>query len=187
MTVEPGHLPQGEREDLIRTAWYSHDARWYNAVAAECGVQAANAANRRAIRQAGAVEARRLHARLGLPPVRSIPEFFAFTKAGRDLFVGPIVEMSLAQRDAARYEVEVTRCFAADQIGRAGLADQYECGIFDRIQGWHEGLGLPLAEDVPTTLCHLANGRRCTRTLRLASPLTAETASPRYTPSTKES
>lgn len=178
MALKTRDLPVDVREDLIRTAWYSHDARWYNAVAVECGIPAANRANRRAIRDAAAVEARRLHRAIGSPPIASIDDFLAFTDEGRDIFVGPIIELSTVPRGPDTYEAEVTRCFAADQITRAGLANSYECGIFDRIQGWHEGLNLPLAEDVPSTLCHLANGNRCTRILRLA-PRTAESPAPR--------
>ena len=169
----PPSLAPAEREDLIRSAWYSHDARWFSTVAADCGMEVANRANRQAIRQAGIVEARRLSKHLDLPPVRSLDAFFAFTDTGRDLFVGSIVDLAVRKTGELSYEVEVTKCFAAENIARAGLAESYECGIFDRIEGWHEGLGLPLAEPVPRTLCHLANGRRCTRRLDIVPTPTA--------------
>ncbi len=170
----PAELAAPEREDLIRASWLSHDARWFNAVAAEFGIAAANRANRRAIREAGVVEARRLQRRLALPEIRTAGEFVAFTDAGRDLFVGDVVEMRSDVVDSRTYDVEVTRCFAAENISRAGLAADYECGIFDRIEGWHEGLGLPLAESVPGTRCMLANGLPCRRTLRIAATPTAD-------------
>ena len=111
------------------------------------------------------------HSVCELPHAR---EFLEFAEAARSLVVGDMVDLKMRVRDGATYEVEVTRCFAADQISRAGLAAVYECGIFDRIQGWHEGLGVPLEEDVPTTTCLLANGQACKRTLRIAQTPTAD-------------
>ena len=168
------NLSVEEREEFLRTAWLAHDARWYAAAYAELGPAVANRLNRKAIRVAGAVEARRLHRALGLAPIATAAEFLEFAEAGRDLVVGDLVEMATAPLDGETYEVTVTRCFAADQISRAGLASSYECGIFDRIQGWHEGLGVPLTEDVPTTTCLLANGQACKRTLRIAHTPTAD-------------
>jgi len=169
-----GGLSAREREDFLRTAWLSHDARWYAAAAEEVGLAAANRLNRRAIRAAGAVEARRLQRALRFGPITSATEFLEFAEAGRDLVVGDMVAMETRALDDETYEVRVTRCFAADQVVRAGLAGGYECGIFDRIQGWHEGLGVPLTEDVPTTACLLANGQACKRTLRIAHTPTAD-------------
>lgn len=177
-------LSQETREDLLRMSWLSHDARWYNAVADECGIKVANRANREAMRQASVVEARRLHSRLGLPPVRTVDDFFAFTEAGREVFVGPVVEMKLEKVDEQSYAVEVLRCFAAENISRAGLSDVYECGIFERIAGWHEGLGIPLAGEMPPTKCMLANGQVCTRTLHL-QPAPAGSTAEQYTSTTK--
>jgi hypothetical protein len=156
-----------EREDLLRAGWLSHDARWYAAAVDDVGTAAANRLNRRAIRHAAMVEARRLHRVLGSPPVGTAREFLDFADQARELFVGDRVELCNEVIDTRTYRVEVKRCFAAEQVERAGLASSYECGIFDRIQGWHEALRVPLSEDVPTTTCLLANGERCERTIRM--------------------
>lgn len=166
--TETSALSTQEREDFLRTAWLSHDARWYAAAVDELGPAIANRLNRKAIRAAGVVEARRLHRRVDIGPIDSAASFLAFAEFARGLVVGDKVEMVTEALDGNSYRVTVNRCFAADQISRAGLAGAYECGIFDRIQGWHEGLGVPLASDVPTTLCLLANGQPCVRTLTIA-------------------
>jgi hypothetical protein len=36
---ETGELSEGTREDLLRGGWYSHDARWFAAVAQEFGIE----------------------------------------------------------------------------------------------------------------------------------------------------
>lgn len=179
-------LSQEEREGFLRTAWLSHDARWYAAALEEFGPGVANRLNRRAIRTAAAVEAKRLHRALGLSPVATAYEFLEFAEFGRELVVGDMVEMAMEVHSDSAYEVRVTRCFAADQISRAGLAGTYECGIFDRIEGWHEGLGVPLAESVPTTICLLANGQACSRVLTIAASNLQNTTSDGTLTSTKD-
>ena len=163
------------REDLISRAWYSHDARWFNAVAEEFGMEAANRLNRKAVRATGAVEAKRLQATLGLGQIGSVPAFLEFMDAGRDLYVAaPLIEMTIRPLDERSYTVEVGRCFVADNIARAGIAETYQCAVFDRIQGWHDGLGFPLIEDVPAAGCAIAAGKPCIRTFGTAAALTAE-------------
>lgn len=157
------------REDLIRKAWYSHDARWFNAVSEEFGMEAANRVNRKAVRAMAAVEAKRLHTALGLPPVRSVAEFLAFTEAGQDLYVAwPLIEMSVEQVDVETYDAVVSKCFVAENIARAGIADSYECAVFERVAGWHDGLGLPLEGQLPAQQCVMAAGRECRQRLRIA-------------------
>ena len=184
--TESTDLSPPEREEFLRTAWLSHDARWYAAAVEELGPAIANRLNRRAIRAAAAVEARRLHRAIGMAPIDSVSSFLKFAEFGRDLVVGDKVELATEELDEHTYRATVTRCFAADQITRAGLTGTYECGIFDRIQGWHEGLGVPLTGDVPTTLCLLANGEACTRTLTIAEPTLQNTSSDSTLSTTKD-
>jgi len=36
------------------------------------------------------------------------------------------------------YELRIERCFAHENVTRAGVADVYECGIMARVTGWLE-------------------------------------------------
>ncbi len=171
--TETTSLSNETREDLIRRAWYSHDARWYAAVAEEFGFDAANRLNRRIVRAVGQVEAGRLIRALGVGPAAGLPEFLPFMEAGRQLYVAPpLIEMEVRPLDDKSYEIAVTGCFVAQNIQRAGIAESYDCAVFDRVQGWHDALGLPLDGDFPPRPCALAEGRecRCTVTLREERP-----------------
>jgi len=163
---ETGELSEGTREDLLRRAWYSHDARWFAAVAQEFGMEAANRLNRRVVREVGQVEAGRLAKALGVQQASSVAEFLDFLEAGRQLYVAPpLIEMDVRQVDGERYEIAVTQCFVAQNIQRAGIAESYQCAVFDRVQGWHDALGLPLAASLPPARCAMAAGRECRRVL----------------------
>lgn len=162
-------LTQEQRETLLLGAWYSHDARWFNAVAEEFGIEAANRLNRRAVHALALVEAHRLAKTLGLGPAPDLPAFLAFVDHIRDTYVpSSLSEMEVTVVDDRTYEVEVTKCFVAGNIVRAGIAESYECAVFDRLHGWHEAAGLPLSEPFPAIRCPVAQGGRCRQLLRVA-------------------
>ena len=130
------------REALLVKSWMSHDARWFNAVAAEFGLQAANRLNQKAARDAGKVEALRALGELGLAPVTSAAD----CRRALDVLVHAFGGLQLLDYEAENDEnggvtVRVHRCFAHENVTRAGIAEQYDCGIFARVQGWLDGLG----------------------------------------------
>ncbi|MBI5948492.1 MAG: hypothetical protein HY875_10160 [Chloroflexi bacterium] len=173
-------LSPGEREDLLRKTWYSHDARWFAAVAGEFGMEAANRLNRRIVREIGQVETGRLARALGKDSVSGVGEFLDCLEAGRQLYVAPpLMEMATRAIDERSYEVTVSRCFVAENIQRAGIAGSYDCAVFDRVQGWHDALGLPLAEDtLPPAHCAMAEGRECRRVFVVRGGEMASNAEP---------
>ena len=53
-------LTDDAEKTLLRRCWYAHDARWFNSVAEEFGIEAANRLNRRTVRSLGRAEMLRL-------------------------------------------------------------------------------------------------------------------------------
>lgn len=132
-------------------------------------MEAANRLNRRAAHAIAGVEAHRLMKASGIQPARELDDVFAFIDHLCDIYgPSPLTEMEVTPIDGCTYEVEVTKCFVAANIARAGIADVYECAVFDRLHGWHEAAGLPLAQEFPAIRCPLASGGRCRQLLRLA-------------------
>lgn len=155
------------REDLIRKTWYSHDARWYAAVAMEFGIEAANRLNRAAVKPVGAIEAHRLATAIGGKRPENLAEFIDFLQAGRSVYVpDSLIDMKLRQIDEQSYEVSVGECYVEANITKAGMAGAYECAVLDRVEGWHEAMGRPIETPTPTT-CLKAKGLPCQRVVRL--------------------
>jgi hypothetical protein len=155
-----------EREALLRRAWYSHDGRWFAAIAAEFGIEAANRANRRALRAATAGEMRAVARANGVDKARDLGEFLTLFGAAASVFVPrSMMEYEVKRIDDRSYEVSFQRCFVHENIVKAGIAEHYVCAVFDRVAGWHDALGLPLSEDPPALLCAMAQGKECRRTM----------------------
>ena len=161
------------REELLVKSWMSHDARWFNAVASEFGIEAANRLNQTAARDAGKVEGMRARRDLGVGPVTD----GAACVQALDTLVGVFGGASLLSYEAmptgaTGATVQVQRCFAHENVTRAGIADRYDCGIFARVEGWLEGLGCAASVAPPLKGCLKAQGAPCVHhiTLRETKP-----------------
>ncbi len=161
-------LTPKERETLLRRAWYGHDARWFAAVAAEFGIDAANRVNRKALRAATVGEMRGVAKTVGVERAADLDEFLAVFDIAASVFVPrSLMEGELTRLDDRSYDVSFQRCFVHENITKAGIADHYVCAVFDRVAGWHDALGLPLAEEPPALPCAKAQGKECRRTMTI--------------------
>ena len=155
------------REELIRRAWYIHDAAWFAALRARLGVDVANALNHQAVHAVGLAEARRLARRLGVTGVSDLDQLVDVIAVGKDVYVGDLMEMQTTRLSERAYELCVRRCFVAEHIAKAGLSEDYECAVFDRVAAWHEALGMPLTAEPARARCAVANEQECRRQLQV--------------------
>jgi hypothetical protein len=156
-----GRLSSPEREALLLKSWVSHDARWFMAVAREYGLEAANRLNRVAAHEVGKAEARRIARALELPAARTIDDWLLTQEIFLGL-VGPgLVDYRVAKVGSNAFQVHVQRCFANENAVRAGISDHYECGVFARITGWADGLGLGYEISPSLGKCLKAAGDEC--------------------------
>ena len=73
-------LSPDQREGLIRSCWYSHDARWFNAVAQEFGLALSTVSHHlKELRNAGLVlcskHGKKVHCRVNTALLRELEEF----------------------------------------------------------------------------------------------------------------
>jgi hypothetical protein len=160
-------LPAEERESLIIQCWMSHDARWFMAAALTFGLEAAQRLNRTAVREAGRAEARRLVRRLRLPPVRTARDYLLVQETIIGLLGPDLLDYSIAEQGEDAFEIRIRRCFAFDNVTRAGIAPQYECGILPRLMGWLDELGLDYKVSPEPQACLKAQGHECSYTVRV--------------------
>jgi hypothetical protein len=155
-------LPNEREKELLRSCWYSHDARWYMAVVQEFGVEAANRLNRRVCRALGVAEMRRLVRALGIAAPKTVQELVRVIEAAFRFFAPPpLTQLEIRIIDDHSYQARMKRCFIHDNITKAGISDFYICAAHDRIQGWHDALGLPLAEEPSALPCAKVEGQEC--------------------------
>jgi hypothetical protein len=168
-----GRLSPSDREALLIKNWMSHDARWFMAVAAEFGMQVTNRLNQRAAHEVGTVEARRIVRALGLPPVTTLDDYLLVQEVLIGLLGPDLLDYRVTKAGDNAFRIHVGRCFAHDNAARAGVAGGLACGIFARVTGWLEALGLAYDTEPGLDACLMARGEECVRTVvfrKLASP-----------------
>jgi hypothetical protein len=160
-------LPAAEREALLIKCWMSHDARWFMAVAQAHGMEAANRINQAAVHETAKVEAHRLARAFGLPKEMTLADVLLAVELFIGTFGPDLLDYELFQDGPETARVCMRRCFAADNAKRAGIADSYDCGIFARVTGWLEGLGVAYEMTPGLGKCFMCQGQECVYTLRL--------------------
>ena len=154
-------LSPPQREALLIKCWMSHDARWFMAVAREYGMEAANRLNRVAAHEVGKVEARRIARALELPAAKTVDDWL-LTQEILLGFLGPdLADYRVTKVGSNAFQVHVQRCFANENAVRAGISDHYECGMFARITGWADALGLGYEISPSPGKCLKAAGDEC--------------------------
>jgi hypothetical protein len=154
-------LSASEREALLIKCWMSHDARWYMAVAREYGMQVVNRLNRIAAHEIGKVEVRRVVRALQLPPVMVVDDYLLTQEVLLGLFGPDLIDYHVIKVGGAAYQVDVQRCFAHENALRAGIAEHFECGVFARVTGWLEALGLGYEMTPSLGKCLKVDGGEC--------------------------
>jgi hypothetical protein len=157
----PNSLSFEMEKDLLIKGWMSHDARWFMAVAKHFGMDAANRLNQFVCREIGRVEMKRFMKSLALSTPKDLEEYLTLKKAAFSLYGSGLAEYEIKALDHRSYEIHLKRCFAYENIVRAGIKDQYECGILARLQGWIDAHGLEHELTPPLGKCMMVLGKEC--------------------------
>ena len=158
------------QKDLLVKGWMSHDARWFMAVAENFGIDAANRLNQFVCREIGRVEMKRFMKSLSLSPPKDMEEYLNLKKAALSLYGSDLAEYEIKILNHQSYQMHLKRCFAHENIVRAGIKDEYECGIFARLQGWIDAQGLGHELTPPLGKCMKVLGEECCYTVTLQFP-----------------
>jgi len=163
----PDSLSFEMEKDLLIKGWMSHDARWFMAVTQHFGIDAANRLNQSVCRELGRVEMKRYMKTLSLLPAKDLEEYLTLKKAALSLYGSGLAEYEIKTLDHRSYEMHMKRCFAYENIVRAGIEDRCECGIFARLQGWIDAQGLEHELKPSLGKCMMVLGKECSYTITL--------------------
>ena len=160
-------LSREEREALLIKCWMSHDARWFMAVAQDFGLEATSRLNQVASHEEGKVEAHRIMGALQIPQSETAADYLLLQETLISLLGPELLEYQVVSTGDDSFQVRIQRCFAHENVARAGVADSYECGIFSRVTGWLEASGLKYQMTPSQGKCQKAQGKECAYTFKL--------------------
>jgi len=102
-----------------------------------------------------------------LSPAKDLEGYLSLNEAAFSLYGSGLAECEIKTLDDHSYEVHMKRCFAYENVVRAGIEDRCECGIFARIQGWIDAQGLEHELTPPLGKCMMVLGKEYYYTIKL--------------------
>jgi hypothetical protein len=100
--------------------------------------------------------------------VRDLSSLREFFEAARELVMADFMDFEcrwLPSEATVRFQWH--RCFAYEGVTALGVADACECGIYDRVYGWLDALGIGYEVSPATAHCTMHTDGTCIRTVRL--------------------
>lgn len=159
-------LEKRELKELLVKCWMTHDGLWFYHCLQECGIEKTSKINQAAAQSIGAIEAKRVTKALGIEKVETFEALKDLIDDGFDLVRGDFMDFIFDCSTDNVLHIETKRCFAYEGISKMGAIDGYDCGIFARVGGWFDGLGIGYETSPPIQGCMLHSEGRCSRDFR---------------------
>jgi len=160
-TVAAFALDRDQLKDMLLRNWLTHDALWYGEVAAKLGMAEASPMNLRVCRKLGRIEFKRLmNAAEALPP-KNFEAYRELFELGKEVFVPEFITIQIDYPGNSVQVFRISECFAYNGMKKLGLLYEYECGIFERIEGWFDAMGLRYTRTPDLRRCLKFKGEEC--------------------------
>jgi hypothetical protein len=156
-------LEKKELKELLVRCWMTHDGLWFYHAFQECGIEKASKINQAAAKAIGGIEAKRIAKALGIDTVSDFDQLRELLTSGFDVIKGDFMHFSYDWSRNNFLHVQTDRCFAYEGIKKIGGLDGYDCGIFARVSGWFDGLGIAYELNPPLKGCMLHRDGNCYR------------------------
>ena len=161
-----GKLNKDQLRDILIKNWMTHDALWYGEVAAKFGMADASPMNLRVCRKLGQIECGRLMKMVEAPPPTGIEEYQELFEVGKQVFFPGFVSVHIDYPGNDSQVFQFLDCFAHRGMKKIGLIPDYECGIFERIEGWFDAMELRYTRTPDLSRCLKFNGKECKITVQ---------------------
>jgi hypothetical protein len=165
-------LDKNELKELLVKCWMTHDGLWFYHSVQEVGIEKTSRINQAAARAIGAIEAKRIARALGVEKIATFAELTELMQSGFEVIKGDFMQFAYDWSAENRLHVKTNRCFAYEGISKMGpdAIDGYDCGIFARVSGWFDGLGIAHEVNPPLKGCMWRREGSCHRDFRFSLP-----------------
>ena len=156
-------LKKKELKEILIKNWMSHDAMWFYHCLQECGIEKTNKINKAAVRAMGIIEIQRIQKAVGIDKVETFEDLQSLMEATWGIVKGDFMKLFHSFPSENTLHGGMERCFAYEGIKQIGAIDKYQCGIFERIYGWFDGLGLKYSVSPKVEGCMMHTDGKCFR------------------------
>lgn len=151
-------------KEILGKNWLTHDAMWFAISVQTIGIKKTNLINRKAVRSMARIEAKRLSKLLNVSKINSINELVAFFVNSLELIGGDFFSCDYKIIDENCMNFYTRKCFAFEGVSKLGVISDYECGIFDRIEGWLDFFNISFSKEPNELKCLMHLNGECVKT-----------------------
>lgn len=159
-------INQDQLRDILIKNWMTHDALWYGEVAAKFGMAEASPMNLRVCRKLGQIEFGRLMKIAEAPLPKDIEEYRELFELGKQVFFPDFISVQIDYPGNDSQVFHFLDCFAHEGMKKLGLLPDYECGIFERIEGWFGAMEIKYTRTPDLSRCLKFKGKECKITVQ---------------------
>ena len=156
-------LNKNQSKEFIIKSWMTHDGAWFNHSLQELGIEKTNKINKAASKSLGMIEIKRFMKEFGLESITSFDQLKNLILSLLKVVKAEFMKFTHDFSTFNELHCEMLECFAYNGIKRIGAIDVYDCGIFDRIEGWFESLGLKYDVEPQIKGCMMHDQGTCER------------------------
>ena len=156
-------ISKKELKEILIKGWMTHDAMWLLHCLRKTGIETTNKINKAASAGLGRIEAKRFKKLLGIDEIRTTDDLKNYVQLIFHVVKAEFMNFTYKFISDNEMQCEMRDCFAHDGIKRIGVIDQYQCGIFERVDGWFKGLGLKFEVTPQINGCLMHQGKKCIR------------------------
>ena len=146
-------ISKEDLKEVLSKNWLTHDAMWFALSVESIGIEKTNEINKKAARNMAIVEAKRLSKVLKIENISSIKELITFMDKAFAIIVGEFMKGSYKQEDDNKLIFETKKCFAYEGVSKIGVIGDYDCGIFERIEGWFDFFKIHYSKETDEAKC----------------------------------
>jgi len=166
----PETIELPELRELLSKCWMTHDAMWFVHCVQECGIETANLINRAAVRSMAKIEVKRMMKILDVGPIGEMDQLKSFLEAALWLIKADFMKFEPSFPSENTYRWDMPECFAFEGVSKIGAIDEYQCGIFSRLEGWLDGIGVRYTAEPAIEGCLMHDHGRCYREFNIQFP-----------------
>ena len=156
-------LRKEELKEILIKGWMTHDAMLFLHCLRKTGIETTNKINRAASAGLGRIEAKRFKKILDINEIQTTDDLKRFIQLIFHVVKAEFMKFSYKFISDNEMQCEMHECFAYDGMKRIGFIDQYQCGIYERVDGWFKGLGLKFEVTPQINGCLMFQKKKCIR------------------------
>jgi len=137
-------IDKRDLRELLCMGLMTHDGMWFYNLFQECGAKTASTLNRAAIQSMSTFEVPRLKKVMGVDEVTTYEQLKTSSKGAFELIGADFMQFrrQYPGNNVVRCDAPEGQCFAYKGVKRIGALDDYDCGIFYRVEAWLKALGI---------------------------------------------